>query len=142
MKMRVEMQSAKADAKAAWRAEVRESIGAAVTCALCPDITPERGVELLMQAGGGVTFRGTKTAMAKGQALAGDGAWQANMLAWITAYRTLHGHGPTWGEVRREPSLWPESASSGARRAAMSALAATDLLDGTRVPFGLKVRGS
>jgi hypothetical protein len=138
------MTSAEAHAKAVWLAGVREAIGDAVLCDLCPDITPERGVEILMHNCRGLTpERGTKTAMAKGRALADDPQWQENVLAWITAYRTRHPHGPTWRETRQEPSLWPESErSSNVRRWAMNFLAQTSLLDGTTVPFGLRVRDS
>jgi hypothetical protein len=118
-----------------------QAAAAAVACGLCPDVTPERGVEILADTNP-ATFWGFGTATARAQAdqLVNDPEWRGRALAWISAYRHQHGHGPAWKTFREEPALWPGQVSSNIRRIALLVLVRSGRLDGTKTPFGLRVR--
>lgn len=131
----------KAQLKAARAVRVQAAVAAAVACALCPEVTPERGVEILAEARPADNRGlGTATARARAGELVDDPHWRGRALAWISAYRHQHGHGPTWKAFREEPALWPPEAPKSIRRIALLVLARSGQLDGTKTPFGLAVR--
>ncbi|MFF7258578.1 hypothetical protein [Streptomyces microflavus] len=125
-------------------ARVQESIGAAVACPLCPEVTPEHGVEVLMKAVGPQHARrswySSNVIHDSARELTGDPEWCERALQCIDAYRAAHGHGPTWRTFWSEPSLWPADASMQLLTTVMRQLSEGGHLDGTRTPFGLRRR--
>ncbi|MFC8452553.1 hypothetical protein [Kitasatospora sp. NPDC057223] len=131
----------RAQAQVARAVRVQEAVAAAVACGLCPEVTPERGVEILAAPKPADFWGlGTATARARASELVDDPQWRGRALAWISAYRHQHGHGPTWKTFREEAALWPDQVSANIRRIVLLVLARGGHLDGTRTPFGLRVR--
>ena len=123
---------------------VQESIAAAVACPLCPEVTAEQGVDLLMKAAGPQNARrgwySSNAIHGSARELSGDPEWRERALQRIDAYRAAHGHGPTWRRFWSEPSLWPTDASVQLLTTVMRQLSEGGHLDGTRTPFGLRRR--
>ncbi|MEV8321405.1 hypothetical protein AB0Q95_45405 [Streptomyces sp. NPDC059900] len=122
-------------------ARVQASIAAAVTCPLCPQITREVGLEILTKTlgpgGGRRWWKSTRAVQERAVRLAGDRPWREDALAWIDAYRSAHGHGPSWQEFWRAPCLWPDEATTALLNTVMRQLHEDGYLDGTKTPFAL-----
>ncbi len=119
---------------------MQASVQAAVDCALCPDITPERGVEILVTTGvTNLSHLCSATAVVRRQAhaLVSDATWRQAALDWISGFWAEHGHGPTWSKFLAA-DLWPQECPKHVRRTAMAKLYQRGFLDGTKMPFGLK----
>ena len=119
---------------------MQASVQAAVDCALCPDITPERGVEILVTTGvTNLSHLCSATAVVRRQAhaLVSDATWRQAALDWISGFWAEHGHGPTWSKFLAA-DLWPQECPKHVRRTAMAKLYQRGFLDGTKTPFGLK----
>lgn len=122
-------------------ARVQASIAAAVDCPLCPNITAETGLEILTKTlspgRGRKWWTTTKAVQGNATRLSSDLAWRERALEWIDAYQTAHGHGPSWREFWRAPSLWPDEATAALLSAVVRQLNEGGWLDGTKTPFAL-----
>jgi hypothetical protein len=119
---------------------VQASIQAAVDCPLCPEVTPEQGVEALAKSATNEPMGTVKVSEANQErvdALAADEAWRATALGWVIEFWAEHGHGPTW-RAFKTAEFWPPEHRSQVRKAVMSALYWSGYLDGTRIPYGLR----
>ncbi|WP_329583155.1 hypothetical protein [Streptomyces sp. NBC_01361] len=121
---------------------VQTSVGAAVACPLCLEVTAEVGLEVLTRTLGpdGIHpwwTKGSKTVRERAFQLTEDPEWRERALGWIDAYREAHGHGPSWRTFWHEPSLWPADATLALLNTAMRQLNEGGHLDGTKTPFGL-----
>ncbi|MEW1551319.1 hypothetical protein [Streptomyces tsukubensis] len=125
-------------------AKVQESIARAVQCPLCPEVTPENGLDILTYAlgpeGGHRWWNGTATIRERAMRLTADPRWCERALAWIDAYRAQHGHGPSWRQFWRAPDLWPTDTTVALLNCVMRQLNESGHLDGTKTPFGLRRR--
>jgi len=133
-----------ANTRGAGRAQrIQASVAAAVACHLCPHVTPEFGVQILSTPFKPIGQReSTGTSRARAEVLTDDPTWRQDVFEWIASYWAAHGHGPTWGELRQEPSLWPDELPQHVRRFAIVLLGQGRYLDGTKTPFGLKARAN
>ncbi|MDQ0945979.1 hypothetical protein [Streptomyces sp. V1I1] len=123
----------------------RKAVAAAVACRLCPHIAPERGIELLTAefsfSDWRSWFTGTASAQGRASQLVSDPAWREPALAWVDAYNRNHGHGPTWGEFRREESIWTppwDAVTTTVRRITLPLMSRAGHLDGMKTPFGMR----
>ncbi|MEU5163380.1 hypothetical protein AB0G74_27740 [Streptomyces sp. NPDC020875] len=126
-------------------ARVQESIARAVACPLCPEITPEEGLEILARAmgpqgGGRRWWKDTKTIRERALRLTGDPVWRERALSWTDAYWDEHGHGPTWKRFWNAPGLWPPDTTGSLLNTVLRQLAEDGGFDGTKTPFGLRRR--
>ncbi|MBR7828854.1 hypothetical protein KDK95_21270 [Actinospica sp. MGRD01-02] len=120
--------------------QIHASVRAAVECALCPEITPERGIEIILTSSVtdlSRTYKLTHAARERVDATVTDEAWRGAALGWITAFRAEHSHGPTWSKFLHAETIWPAETSVYLRRVVMAKLYQRGYLDGTKTPFGL-----
>jgi hypothetical protein len=120
--------------------QMQASVQAAVDCGLCPDVTPERGIEILVTTGvTNLSYLCGATVVVKRQAdaLVSDAAWRQAALDWISGFWAEHGHGPTWSRFLAA-EVWPGECPKRVRRSVMAKLYQRGFLDGTKTPFGLK----
>ncbi|MFF3159253.1 hypothetical protein [Streptomyces sp. NPDC057910] len=127
-----------------WAARVQASIAPVVECPLCPEVTVQRGLDILTYAlgpeGGHRWWKPTGTVRERALRLTGDPEWRERALGWIDAYRAEHGHGPSWRQFWRAPSLWPTDTTVTLLNSVMRQLSEDGHLDGTKTPFGLRRR--
>lgn len=120
-------------------AKAQASVGAAVACPLCPNITPSMGLGILTKKQGADRRRIPVSAMAEAARLADD-VWLKNLASWLEAYWTDHRHGPSWRVFWREAALWPDGCPDVVQRAMVVYLGRERLIDGLRTPFGMRTR--
>lgn len=122
-------------------ARVQASIAAAVNCPLCPDITAETGLEILTKtmapARNRRWWKTTNVIEERATQLTRDLAWREQALEWLDTYHEAHGHGPSWQEFWRAPSLWPDETTVALLNAVVRQLNLDGCLDGTKTPFAL-----
>jgi hypothetical protein len=121
--------------------QVQGSVQAAVACPLCPEVTPERGVEIFATTNVtdlGYTPKITVNTKERTDTLLKDKAWRQPALEWIGAFWAEHEHGPTWSRFLAADGIWPEDFPKYMRRVVMAKLYQRGYLDGTKTPFGLK----
>ena len=119
----------------------RDSVERAVACPRCPQITPERGAEILAAVDWPELWhaaKGADRASAAGKALVEDDVWRAAALEWIDRYWADHAHGPAWVHLFEAP-LWPGGTARCVRFATLALLNHHRHVTGTNVPFGLRV---
>lgn len=132
------------EARQHWAATIQQSVGEVVNCPLCPEVTPEQGVEILTMAlgpdGGHRWWNSTRAVHDRAARITGDPVWRERAFEWIDAYRAAHGHGPSWRQFWRAPDLWPAETTVSLLNTVMRQLSENGHLDGTKTPFGLRRR--
>ncbi|MFD7667482.1 hypothetical protein [Streptomyces sp. NPDC059788] len=123
---------------------MQASIAPVVQCPSCPEVTAQRGLDILTHAlspgKGHRWWKPTRTVRERALRLTGDPQWRERALGWIDAYRAEHRHGPSWRQFRRAPLLWPTDTTVALLNCVLRQLSKDGYLDGTKTPFGLRRR--
>jgi hypothetical protein len=122
------------------KANARKMVGQALTCQLCPQVNEDVARLVLSMPVKQSRRKVTATSIRVAEELLASPQWQTRLLTWLDAFWAEHSHGPTWRTVKDTAELWPKDCSLSVKAAVMERLSKTGLVDGTRTPYGLKVR--
>lgn len=114
-------------------------VTSAVNCKLCPNITEQVGLKILQERRH-PRRNFTQTAIREAKAMIEDPVWRERFETWVDGFWIAHGHGPSWSRVRITEELWDTGTTESSRRVVLYQLGVQRIIDGSKTPFGLKIR--